>query len=78
MTCTANPGGTDGHTHDIKWLDELSGNGWTAPGGMDGHSHQVVNWTAINPGHGAEPHTHHVSCTYDSGVQGGGGPGCGF
>ena len=75
--CVANPGGTDGHTHDIAWIDTLTGNGATKSGGTDGHTHQVVNWRAL-PGNTG--HDHHVTCSYDDlpGVNGGGGIGCGF
>ena len=74
--CVANPGGPDGHTHDIAWLDELSGNGGTKAGGMDGHTHDIVNWRALP---GDTGHDHHVTCQYTPGISGGGGgPGCGF
>jgi len=73
--CVANPGGADGHTHDVAYLDELSGNGTTKPGGLDGHTHQISNWRAL-PGNTG--HDHHVTCSYDSSVNGGGGFGCGF
>lgn len=74
-TCYAEPGGPDGHTHDIAWLDQLSGDGQTKPGGVDGHSHVVQSWTALA---GNTGHTHVVSCPYPETSGGGGGIGCGF
>lgn len=78
MSCIANPGGIDGHTHDVAWLDELTGNGRTSPGGMDGHSHQVVSWTAVSNPDDPTHHTHHVTCSYEDVSGGGGGVGCGY
>lgn len=77
-TCIANPGGDDGHTHDVAAIDLLTGNGWTAPGGTDGHVHTISSWTATVPPAPATPHTHHVTCPYSDVSGGGGGVGCGY
>jgi hypothetical protein len=63
--CYASPGGIDGHTHNVAYIDMLSGNGETGPGGNDGHTHPIVNWTALGN------HTHTVSCPYTPGIDGG-------
>ena len=75
MTCQANPGGIDNHTHGVVALDELTGAGQTDF--SHGHSHPIVGFVALPAGYPA--HTHAVTCEYDPGVQGGGGGiGCGF